>query len=143
MQMIHVSTIVDADSKKVWKHWNDVESIKGWAFASDDWECPYAENDLRVDGRFLTRMSAKDGSTSFDVTGTYTAVEEFRTIKYIMDKGDGEDRHRGCTITFTDLGDGSTKIDEEFYPEEINSEELQRAGWQAILENFKKFIALN
>lgn len=140
MNKIKVETTINADLKKVWKHWNDPESIRGWAFASDTWECPYAENDLKVGGRFLTRMSAKDGSTSFDFTGTYTEVVEFKKIKYIMDKADGENKHRDCEIIFTDLGDGSTKVEEEFYPEEENSEEMQRAGWNAILENFKKFV---
>lgn len=143
MQKIKVETIINADIKKVWKHWNDTESIKGWAFASDDWECPYAENDLKVGGRFLTRMSAKDKSASFDFTGTYTEVVEFSKIKYIMDKADGEGEHRECEIIFTDLGNGTTKVEEEFYPEETNSEEMQKAGWSAILENFKKFVASN
>ncbi len=143
MQKIKVETIIDADIKKVWKHWNDTESIKGWAFASDTWECPYAENDLRVGGRFLTRMSAKDGSSTFDMTGTYTEVLEFVKIKYVMDKADGENQHRECEIVFTDLGNGTTKVEEEFYPEEVNSEDMQRAGWTAILENFKKFVANN
>lgn len=143
MQKIKVATIIHADMQKVWKHWNDTESIRGWAFASDDWECPYAENDLRVGGRFLTRMSAKDGSTSFDFTGTYTDVAPHERITYIMDKADGENQHRECEIIFTDLGDGTTKIEEEFYPEEINSAEMQKAGWTAILENFKKFVANN
>jgi uncharacterized protein YndB with AHSA1/START domain len=143
MQKIKVEMIIDADIEKVWKHWNDSESIKGWAFASDDWECPYAENDLKVGGRFLTRMSAKDKSVGFDFTGTYTEVAPYKSIKYIMDKADGENEHRECEIVFTDLGDGTTKIEEEFYPEEINSEEMQRAGWTAILENFKKFVAQN
>ncbi len=140
MQTIKVDTIINADVQKVWKHWNDTESIKQWAFASDDWECPYAENDLKVGGRFLTRMSAKDKSASFDFTGTYTDVVEFSNIKYIMDKADYENKHRECKIIFTDLRNGTTKIEEEFYPEEINSEELQRAGWSAILENFKKLV---
>ncbi len=143
MQKIKVETIIDADIKKVWKHWNDPESIKGWAFASDTWECPYAENDLKSSGRFLTRMSAKDGSSSFDMTGTYIEVIEFKKIKYIMDKADGENQHRECGIIFTDLGNDTTKVEEEFYPEEINSEEMQRAGWSAILENFKKFVLNN
>jgi uncharacterized protein YndB with AHSA1/START domain len=141
MEKIKVETTIEADIKKVWEHWNNPESIKGWAFASDTWECPYAENDLRADGRFLTRMSAKDGSFSFDFTGRYTEVIEFEKITYIMDKADGEDKHRDCTIIFTDLGNGSTKIEEEFYPEQLNSAELQRSGWQAILDNFKKFVA--
>lgn len=143
MQKIKIETIINADIKKVWKHWNDTESIKGWAFASDDWECPYAENDLKVGGRFLTRMSAKDGSASFDFAGMYTEVVKYKSIKYIMDKADGENQHRECDIMFTDLAGGSTEIVEEFYPEEINTEEVQKAGWVAILENFKKFVANN
>jgi uncharacterized protein YndB with AHSA1/START domain len=143
MEKIKVETIINADIQKVWNHWNDTESIKGWAFASDDWECPYAENDLKVGGKFLTRMSAKDKSAGFDFTGIYTEVVEFKKIKYIMDKADGENQYRECQIVFTDLGDGATKVEEEFYPEEINSEERQRAGWSAILENFKKFVVNN
>jgi uncharacterized protein YndB with AHSA1/START domain len=143
MKKIKVEAIIHSDIKNVWKHWNDTESIKGWAFASDTWECPCAENDLKIGGRFLTRMSAKDGSAAFDFTGTYIEVVEFKKIKYIMDKADGENQHRVCEIIFTDLGDGTTKVEEEFYPEEINSEEMQRAGWNAILENFKKFVAHN
>lgn len=86
MQKIKVETVINADIQKVWKHWNDTESIKLWAFASPDWECPYAENDLRVGGRFLTRMSAKDKSASFDFTGAYAEVIELSKIKYLMDK---------------------------------------------------------
>lgn len=143
MQKIKVEAIINADIKKVWKYWNDTEHIKRWAFASDDWGCPYAENDLRVGGRFLTRMEAKDKSEGFDFTGTYTDVVEFSNIKYLMDKADGENEHRECEIIFTDLGNGTTKIEEEFYPEEINSVELQKAGWNAILANFKKVVESN
>lgn len=143
MQKIKVETIINVDIKKVWKHWNDSKSIQGWAFASDTWECPYAENDLREGGKFLTRMSAKDGAATFDFTGTYTEVVEYTKIKYVMDKGDDESEHRECEVRFIDLGNGTTKVEEEFSPETINSEELQRAGWQAILDNFKKFAEGN
>jgi uncharacterized protein YndB with AHSA1/START domain len=128
MQKIKIETIINADS------------IKGWAFASDTWECPYAENDLRVGGRFLTRMSAKDGSESFDFTGTYTDVIDGEKIKYIMDKAENEVEHRECEVIFMDQGDSTTKVTEEFSPEQMNSEDLQRAGWGAILDNFKKFV---
>jgi uncharacterized protein YndB with AHSA1/START domain len=140
MQKIKVEAIIYADIQKVWKHWNDIKSIKQWAYASDDWECPYAENDLRVGGRFLTRMSSKDKSQGFDFMGTYTEVVEFSKIKYLMDKADGENKHRECEIMFIDLGNGTTKVEEVFYPEEINSIEMQKAGWSAILENFKKLV---
>lgn len=143
MQKIKIETIVNANIKNTWEHWNDAESIKGWAFASDTWECPFAENDLKIGGRFLTRMSAKDGSASFDFTGTYTDVLEFEKIKYKMDKSDEDKQNRECEITFIDLGDNTTKVIEEFDPEEMNSEELQRAGWNSILSNFKKFVENN
>ncbi len=143
MQHITVETIIEADINKVWEHWNNTDSITGWAFASADWKCPYAENDLRAGGKFLTRMAAKDGSESFDFTGTYTEVVEPTTIKYLMDKADGDATHRDCTVTFSDLGDGTTKVTEEFYPETVNSVELQKAGWQAILDNFKAFVGNN
>lgn len=140
MKKIQIGTIINADINIVWKYWNDPKSIQGWAFASDAWECPYAENDIRVGGKFLTKMSAKDGSASFDFTGTYTEVVEPSIIKYIMDKEEGESINRECNIIFTDLGNGSTKILQEFTPESVNSEEMQKAGWSAILENFKKFV---
>jgi uncharacterized protein YndB with AHSA1/START domain len=140
MQKIKVEVTVNADIREVWKHWSAVDSITKWAFASDDWECLYAENDLRVGGRFLTRMSAKDKSMSFDFTGTYTEVVEPSKIKYRMDKADNESEYRECEVIFTELENGATKIEEEFSLEEINSEEMQRAGWTAILENFKKLV---
>lgn len=140
MQKIKIETIINAPVAKVWEHWSNPESIKGWAFASDTWECPYAENDVKVGGRFLTRMSAKDGSTSFDFTGTYTEVVPLEKITYIMDKAEDEDKGRVCEIIFTDIGDGTTKIEEEFDSEQINSEEMQKAGWSTMLENFKNFV---
>lgn len=143
MNKIKVETIVNVPIKKVWMHWNNPESIRGWAFASDTWECPYAENDLKVGGRFLTRMSAKNGTNSFDFTGTYTEISELNKIKYIMDKAEGESNNRECEIVFTKLGNETTKLEEEFDSENTNSEELQRAGWSAILENFKKFVESN
>lgn len=143
MQKIKIETIINAPIQKVWKHWNEPESIKGWAFADDTWEAPYVENNLKVGGRFLTRMSAKDGSASFDFTGTYTEVVEFSKIKYLMDKDESENANRECEIIFTDLGNGTTKIEEEFDAESLNSIEMQRDGWSAILENFKKFVERN
>lgn len=143
MEKITVSTIIPAPVTKVWDHWNNPNSIKGWAFASDTWECPYAENDLRVGGRFLTRMAAKDGSASFDFTGTYTEVTTYNHISYNMDKAENEHQHRECTISFIDHGNNTTTVEEEFDSEEINSIEMQRAGWTAILENFKKFVVSN
>jgi uncharacterized protein YndB with AHSA1/START domain len=140
MQKIKIETVVNADIKKVWENWNNSQSITKWAFASYTWECPNAKNDLKVGGKFSTRMSAKDGSEGFDFSGTYTEIVNLNKIKYIMDKDVNEDKNRECEILFIDLGNGTTKIVEEFDPENINSEELQRAGWKAILENFRKFV---
>lgn len=131
---ITIETNVDADIDTVWHHWNNPESITRWAFASDDWECPHAENDLRVGGRFLSRMSAKDGSSSFDFSGAYTEVAPQERIAYVMDDG------RKVNIVFEKISDTQTKIIETFEMENENSEELQRAGWNSILTNFKQFV---
>ncbi len=134
MKKIKVETIVKNDIGKVWKFWNDPAHITQWAFASDDWECPHASNDLREGGKFLTRMRAKDGSASFDFTGTYTHVIPNKKIEYQTDDG------RAVSVTFEQAGGDGVKIIEEFEMENINSEEMQRGGWQAILNNFKKYV---
>jgi uncharacterized protein YndB with AHSA1/START domain len=131
--MIIVEAIVQAPIEKVWDCWNKPEHIVKWNFASDDWECPSAENDLRVGGRLVSRMQAKDGSFGFDFGGTYTEVEPMKKIAYTMD-GDG----RRVEIRFESLGEG-TRVEESFDPESENSEEMQRGGWQAILNNFKQY----
>src|SRR6188472_914224 len=84
---ITIETTVKAPLFKVWEYWNNPEHITKWAFASDDWEAPYAENDVRTGGRFKTTMAAKDKSASFDFTGTYTAVKEFALREYDIDDG--------------------------------------------------------
>ena len=142
MDHITVTTTVTTTLANAWHVWNDPECIKCWAFASVDWECPHAENDLRVGGTFLTRMAAKDGSFGFDFTGTYTDVQEQSHIAYVMDQSP-EDRAAGiaprtCSITFVDRGDGTVQVTETFDPEQHNAPERQRAGWQAILDAFKK-----
>lgn len=135
-KQITVEAIVDAPVEKVWEAWTDPLHIVQWAFASDDWEAPYADNDVRVDGTFKTTMAAKDGSTSFDFTGKYTMVIQCDRLEYTMDDG------RTVSIHFERMGD-STKITEMFDMEHENSEELQREGWQTILNNFKKYTEEN
>ena len=130
---ITVETIVNAPIEKVWDYWTQPEHITQWAFASDDWEAPRAENDLRVGGRFVTVMAAKDKSSSFDFGGTYTAVIEHNLIQYDMEDG------RQVAIQFTPTADG-VRVTETFDMETENSEELQRNGWQAIMDNFKKHV---
>ncbi|HTE48426.1 MAG TPA: SRPBCC domain-containing protein [Candidatus Paceibacterota bacterium] len=134
MKKIEVQTTVSADIKRVWEFWNAPIHITKWAFASGDWECPHAVNDLIEGGKFLTRMSAKDGSSSFDFTGTYTKVVPFEKIEYTTDDG------RTVSIDFEKMGDNSVKISEEFELENINPEKMQRDGWQTILNNFKKHV---
>ena len=129
---ITVQTIVTAPIAKVWECWNKPEHITGWAFASDDWEAPAAENDLHVGGKLKTTMADKDKSSSFDFTGTYTAVRENELIAYDLDDG------RQVRVEFTELPEG-VRITESFEPENQYPEEMQRAGWQAILDNFKKY----
>jgi uncharacterized protein YndB with AHSA1/START domain len=130
---ITVQTVVKAHIAEVWECWNKPEHIIGWAFASDDWEAPTAQNDLRVGGKFKTTMAAKDKSSSFDFTGTYTAVRENELIEYELD----DDRQ--VRVEFTELPEG-VRITESFEPENQNPEEMQRSGWQAILDNFKKYV---
>jgi uncharacterized protein YndB with AHSA1/START domain len=130
---ITVQIIVKAPVAKVWECWNKPEHITDWAFASDDWEAPAAENDLRVGGKFKTTMAARDKSLSFDFTGTYTAIRENELIEYDLDDG------RQVRAEFTELPEG-VRITESFEPENQNPEEMQRTGWQAILDNFKKYV---
>ncbi len=134
MKTIKVEVVVNKNLDTVWDFWNDPKHITQWAFASDDWECPYAENDPKTDGTFLTRMAAKDKSTSFDFTGTYTSVVPKVKMDYTISDG------RTVSVYFEKVSDDFTKIIEEFEMETVNSEDLQRAGWQAILENFKKHV---
>jgi uncharacterized protein YndB with AHSA1/START domain len=129
---ITVQTSVNAPMKKVWECWNRPEHITGWAFASDDWEAPAAENDLRVGGKFKTTMAAKDKSASFDFTGVYTDVKEHDLIEYVMEDG------RHVKVKFAESPKG-VEITETFDPENTHSEEMQRSGWQAILDNFKRY----
>lgn len=130
--IITVETIVKAPLQKVWDCWTKPEHIMNWNFASDDWECPRAENDVRVGGKFSATMSAKDKSFSFDFAGTYTDVKEGELIEYDM----GDKRH--VKIEMSESPEG-VKVIESFDAEETNPEELQRAGWQSILDNFKKY----
>jgi uncharacterized protein YndB with AHSA1/START domain len=131
-ETITVETTVHAPVEKVWKYWTEPEHIKRWSNASDDWHAPVAENDLRVGGKFLTRMEAKDESFGFDFAGVYDDVRNHELISYTM--GDG----RKVEITFVGQ-DSDTKVIETFEAEDTNSIEMQKTGWQSILDNFKKY----
>jgi uncharacterized protein YndB with AHSA1/START domain len=133
---ITVEALVKAPVETVWKTWNTPEDITQWCQASDDWHAPYAENDLRVGGKFKTTMAAKDGSFSFDFAGEYTNVEPHKVIEYIMEDG------RKTKIVFTAQGN-ETRIVETFDAESENPIELQQQGWQAILNSFKSYTEKN
>lgn len=130
---ITVQTTVNAPIEKVWAYWTEPEHITKWAFASQDWEAPQAENDLQVGGKFSTRMQAKDGSAGFDFGGVYTAIEDRELIEYDMDDG------RHVKIEFESTP-GQVNIIQTFDPENENPLEMQRGGWQAILDNFKDYV---
>lgn len=130
--MITVKCKVEASIEEVWKFWTTPEHITKWNNASEDWHTPYAENDLRVDGKFKSTMASKDGTMSFDFEGVYTEVKNHSFIEYKLADG------RKVDIYFIGLEDG-VEIIESFDPENENSEEMQREGWQAILDNFKKY----
>jgi uncharacterized protein YndB with AHSA1/START domain len=134
--VITVENTVNAPVAKVWEFWTKPEHITRWNNASDDWHTPHAENDLRAGGNFVYTMAAKDGSFAFDFGGIYDAVIVNEYIEYTM--GDS----RKVTVNFTDQG-GSTKVTESFEAENTNPVEMQRSGWQAILDNFKKYTEGN
>ena len=133
---ITVETVVKAPVEKVWKYWSLPEHITKWCAASDDWHAPKAENDLTVGGKFSTRMEAKDGSFGFDFGGVYDDVKANELIEYTM--GDG----RKVEVHFTANGN-ETKVVETFDAENTHSLEMQQGGWQAILENFRKYTETN
>jgi len=129
---IKIEATVAAPLQKVWEAWTKPEHITKWNFASDDWQCPWAKNDLRVGGKYAARMEAKDGSFGFEFEAIYDEVVDQKKITYTM--GDG----RKATTDFENLG-GKTKVTTVFDAETQNSEEMQKGGWQAILNNFKKY----
>lgn len=128
---ITVSATVHAPAAKVWHCWITPEHIQQWNHASDDWHTPAATNDLQAGGRFCFRMATRDGSAAFDFEGTYERVLVQQQIDYTIADG------RKVTVRFEPQGD-ATRVVETFEPEDVHPEELQQAGWQAILNNFKK-----
>jgi uncharacterized protein YndB with AHSA1/START domain len=131
--MITVQNNINAPIETVWGCWTNPVHITKWNNASDDWHTPYAENDLRTGGRFKSTMASKDGTMSFDFEGEYTLVEQNEAIEYVMADG------RKVEISFAATPTG-VEVIESFDAETENSEEMQRGGWQAILNNFKKYV---
>jgi uncharacterized protein YndB with AHSA1/START domain len=134
--MLNVETTVAAPVEKVWEYWSKPEHITRWNNASDDWHTPHAENDMRVGGKFVSRMESKDGSMGFDFNGVYDEVKTNELIAYTIEGG------RKVNISFSS-NDNETKITESFEAETENSLQLQQDGWQSILDNFKKYTESN
>lgn len=131
-----IEAIVSVPAQKAWSYWVQPEHITKWNFASDDWHCPTAANDLKVGGKYSARMEAKDGSFGFDFEAIYDEVIDQQKITYTMPDG------RKATTHFENLG-GKTKLTTVFDAENQNPIEMQRDGWQAILNNFKKYVEAN
>lgn len=133
---IKIETTISADTKKVWDYYNKPEHITKWNFALDEWHCPDAENDLRVGGKLKSRMEAKDGSVGFDFEAVYDEVVDQKKIAYTIADG------RQVVTNFENLGN-KTKVTTTFEAENQNPVEMQKSGWQAILDNFKKYVEAN
>ena len=131
--IITVEITINTTVNRVWKMWTSPEHIIQWNNASDDWHTPRAENDFRVGGSFLSRMEAKDGSFGFDFAGAYNEIKTHELIKYTLFDG------RKVQIYFAS-GKDSTTIIESFEAENENPIEMQKTGWQCILNNFKKYV---
>jgi uncharacterized protein YndB with AHSA1/START domain len=132
-KMLTVQATVGAPMEQVWECWTNPAHITQWTFASEDWHAPWAENDFRVGGKFTTRMEAKDGSFGFDFWGTYDEIVPHARIAYTM--GDG----RVVRVAFEQAPDG-VSVKEEFEAEEMSPLEMQQAGWQAILNMFRRYV---
>ncbi|VDN47100.1 conserved protein of unknown function [Petrocella atlantisensis] len=131
---ITFEALIEAPLHQVWEYWTSPEHIIKWNFASEDWHCPEAVNHLFKGGRFVYTMAAKDGSMSFGFSGTYTDLVEDSYIINQLDDG------RMMKVLFQKVGEAQTKVIETFDAEDINTIDLQKEGWQSILNNFKKVV---
>lgn len=130
---IAIEALISADANKVWDCWTKPEHITKWNFASNDWLCPKAENDLTVGGKYMARMEAKDGSFGFDFEAIYNEVVPNKRLTYTMLDG------RTATTEFEEK-EGKTRVSTQFDAENKHDVEMQRTGWQAILDNFKNYV---
>lgn len=129
---ITLETMVLTTLEKAWETWIQPQHVTQWNFASPDWHCPSAQTDLRVGGKFSSRMEARDGSFGFDFWGIYDEIIPQKLLRITM--GDG----RKMEVHFETLN-GKVKVTERFEIEDLNSAEMQREGWQAILNNYKAY----
>ena len=130
---VQIGAKINQNVEKVWDYYTQPEHVVHWNHASEDWHCPSAENDLREGGRFSYTMASRDGKVSFDFEGKYDIIVPFSRISYSLEDG------RTVDVLLETQSDG-TSVNIEFDAEGENSIELQRQGWQAILDNFKKYV---
>lgn len=130
---IEIETKVKSNIKTVWDAWTKSEHITKWNFASNDWCCPSARVELKVGGKYVARMEAKDGSFGFDFGGVYTEVEPEKKITLKLNDT------RVASTTF-EVDEDKVVVSTIFDAEKENSEEMQKSGWQAILNNFKNYV---
>lgn len=133
LKKLKIEAMVKGEHSKIWDAWTQPEHITKWNFAVEDWCCPSAENDLRPGGKYKARMEAKDGSFGFDFEGLYQQV--VLGTRLVLQMPDG----RTSSTEFESLG-GQTRIVIVFDAEKQNPEEMQKQGWQSILNNFKKYF---
>lgn len=137
MEPIKIDITILEPIEKVWDYFNAPEHITKWNFAHESWQCPSAENDLKVGGQLKTRMEAKDGSFGFDYVFVYDEIVPLQKLKYHLEDG------RNVEVLFEKVDADTTKITEIFDPEAASPREMQREGWYAILNNFHKYVENN
>ena len=130
---ITVETHVKAPVDEVWRAYTTPADIMQWNAASEDWHTTAARVDLHVGGTFSSRMEAKDGSMGFDFAGTFTRIVPQSVIEYAL----GDDRR--VLVEFVEEPDG-VRVRETFDAETEMEADQQRAGWQAILDNFARYV---
>lgn len=133
---ITIQAVIAADRQKVWNCYTQPEHITKWNFATDTWHCPAASNDMRVGGKYLARMEAKDGSFAFDFEAVYNEIVDGEKFTYTMPD------NREIQVSFEKMDD-KTRVTVTFDPENVNPVDLQRDGWQSILDNFRRYAEGN
>lgn len=137
MEPITIEITILKSVSKVWEYFTEPEHITQWNFASPEWTCPNAKNDVQIGGEFNYRMEAKDQSFGFDFKGTYDEVSPFEKIKYHLEDG------RNVEVLFESIDQNTTKVTEVFEPDPEQPAQMQREGWYAILDNFHKHVENN
>lgn len=131
--LVKVESLIEKNKELVWECWTNPKHIVKWYFATDDWHTPSANHNFIEGGSFSFRMESKDGSMGFDYAGTYTTINEYEQIEYVLEDG------RKVKISFVGI-DQHVLVSEQFEVERTNSIDMQEKGWQNILTNFKRYV---